>query len=64
MAAEVHRISKTITVPEDGRFPFWETMCGKRLDEKALAITSNENDVTCAACAPKHGSKRGLRTVK
>ena len=63
--AEVHAAAKAITIPADGTFPYWTTVCGKRLDEKAIGITSNSGDVTCAVCAAagKRG-KRGLKAVK
>lgn len=47
---QVHMTRKTITVPADGTFPFWETVCGKRLDAEALGVTSNKADVTCLRC--------------
>jgi hypothetical protein len=50
---DVHRQAKAPVIPEDGRFPYWETMCGKRLDKEALGITSNPKDVTCAKCKGK-----------
>lgn len=64
--AEVHAAAKAITIPADGAFPYWTTVCGKRLDEKAIGITSNAEDITCAPCvgASKRRSKRGLKAVK
>jgi hypothetical protein len=50
MAAAVHFVAASPTIPTDGTFPYWETRCGKRLDQETLGVTSNKADVTCLRC--------------
>jgi hypothetical protein len=57
--ADTHRPSKSPTIPTDGSFPYWTTVCGKRLDGASLAISDTAANVTCAIC--KAGAKRGSK---
>jgi hypothetical protein len=49
--AVTHRPSKSPTVPTDGGFPYWATVCGLRLNDKPLSISSDRKEVTCKKCA-------------
>lgn len=57
--ADTHRPSASPTIPTDGRFPFWTTVCGKRLDAASLHISDTAANVTCESC--RSGSKRGSK---
>jgi hypothetical protein len=52
--ALVHRMSRTLSVPEKGE-PFWQTLCGVRLGGNAPNVTTAEDkkEVTCSKCKAK-----------
>ena len=54
MADKVHRMEKTIRVPERGE-PYWATVCGIRLggDAKPITTTEDRKSVTCTKCGAK-----------